>query len=354
MKLTWKQIILTCLGISVLPVAFFNALHYFTGQSNYKNTEEYYTFWEHIGLDMSFSFLVTFSICVTTFRSFPIFERKLPWDSTPAIKRVVIELLYITFVAGGIIAGVTLIYYHSFYSWDTEINLNAVLFTNVATAVIITIVTSSIYEAVMFFRSWKKSVITAEQLAKENIQSQFQSLKNQVNPHFLFNSLNALSSLVHTDPDKAEQFIDEFARIYRYVLDVKERNVVELKEELRFLESFMFLQQIRFGDHLQMQLEIDAAQLHDFLPPLALQELIENAIKHNEVSGVRPLKVSISSEKGWLTVSNPLQPRKEEVQSTGTGLKNLRERYHLFADKTPEFKSNGKSYTARLPLIEAE
>jgi hypothetical protein len=171
---------------------------------------------------------------------------------------------------------------------------------------------------------------------------------------FPINSLNALSALVHSDPDKAEEFIDEFAKIYRYVLEVKEQNVVSLKAELGFLDSFMFLQKIRFGDNLKLEKTVPAAMMEYFLPPLALQELIENAIKHNEVSGQRPLTISVQVIDDVLMVANPLQPRKELVQSTGTGLTNLKARYNLFGNKVPAFVEEDSQFIARLPLIEGE
>lgn len=353
MKITLTQALMICAGIALVPVAFFNVYHYLAA-SPLPDHKACYNLGESILIDYAFSLSVTFSICITSAKSFPFFNKKWPWSETNAVKRIVYESLYLIVLSGSLMAGITLIFYYSFYSHVDSLNLPQELFANVMTAVIITVITASIWEAVALFKSWRESELVAERLSKEHIQSQFQTLKNQVNPHFLFNSLNALSSLVHSDPDKAEQFIDEFAKIYRYVLDVKERKFVELKEELRFLESFMFLQQIRFGDHLRLELEVDAARLHDFLPPLALQELIENAIKHNEVSGQHPLTIRVESKDGSLEVSNGLQPRKEDVASTGTGLKNLKERYRLFADKEPEFVATSKQYIAKLPLIEAE
>ena len=185
----------------------------------------------------------------------------------------------------------------------------------------------SVAEGIFFFNQWKNSMVRTERLERENMQSQLEVLKSQVNPHFLFNSLNVLSSLVHTNANKAEEFIDEFASIYRYILNIQEQTVVSLREELHFLDSYVFLQKIRFKEGLKLQLHIEAEQLDNCLPPLSLQMLVENAIKHNVVGKEKPLKVRIYTKNNFLFVVNNLQIRSNKPQGTGMGLKNLRERY---------------------------
>ncbi len=133
-----------------------------------------------------------------------------------------------------------------------------------------------------FLFNWKQAAINAEKLQRENLSARYENLKSQVNPHFLFNSLNALTNLVYEDQDKAVKFIKQLSDVYRYVLDTRDREVVKLEEELKFLQSYIFLQQIRFGDKLKIDVHLNGTR--SFVAPLSLQMLIENAIKHNEVS----------------------------------------------------------------------
>lgn len=219
--------------------------------------------------------------------------------------------------------------------------------------IIMTVIVTLFEEGRFFFGEWKRELIRSEQLKKEMIESQYEALKNQVNPHFLFNSLNSLTALVHKDPDKAVEFISEFSKTYRYVLEVSGKVVVELDRELDFLQSYFFLQKIRFGENMVIEINIPSAKLNLFVPPLSLQLLAENAIKHNEISLAKPLHIFVSTEENFLVVKNDLQLRDEPVDSTGIGLANLRSRYETISELIPSFSANGKFFIARIPLIEA-
>ncbi len=190
-----------------------------------------------------------------------------------------------------------------------------------------------------------------EQLAKENISSLYNALKNQVNPHFLFNNLSILSALIHYDTEKSEQFIHAFSDTYRYVLELKDENLVPLERELAFLDNYYFLQKIRFGNNLifAQNIPIEAIQYH--IPPLALQLLFENAIKHNIVSKKQPLHIHLYLENKQLIFKNNYQKRTDSPVSTGIGLKNLTERYLLINTTSPTFVIENGEYKAKLPLI---
>ncbi len=188
---------------------------------------------------------------------------------------------------------------------------------------------------------------------KENLQSQFEVLKSQINPHFMFNSLNVLSGLINSDVAKAQLFIDEFSQIYRYVLETIEQTVVTLGKELDFMRSYLFLQQIRYGESLTYSVDIIAGQLQLLVPPLSLQVLLENAMKHNIVNEEKPLKIEIYSKGNFLIIKNPIQP-KISGTSTGLGLKNLIKRYALISKLEPEFKVENNYYIAKIPLIKVE
>jgi sensor histidine kinase YesM len=190
-------------------------------------------------------------------------------------------------------------------------------------------------------------------LEKENLLTQYEVLKNQVNPHFLFNSLNTLSSLIRTKPGNAVRFVEEFADLYRYVLDVHDKYVIEIQKELGFIESYIYLQKIRYGDNLDVRTDVESNHLKNLVMPLSLQILIENAIKHNEISEKFPLKINILSDNDFIVVTNKIKLI-ENRHSNGLGLKNLKLRYEGITDLVPEFYVENNTYIAKIPIIKAD
>lgn len=190
------------------------------------------------------------------------------------------------------------------------------------------------------------------ELQKTNLQSQFEVLKQQVNPHFLFNSLNVLASLIKVDPDLAESFTEKLSKVYRYVLENKEKDMVSLVTEMDFINSYIFLLNIRFKGKIFVKINLDDIRQEMMILPMALQILIENAIKHNTFSRTEPLNIDISVDRdSFLVVKNNLRLRESYVQSTGIGLANIINRYRLITDKEPVFEKTDKSFVARIPLI---
>lgn len=199
-----------------------------------------------------------------------------------------------------------------------------------------------------FLLEWRASIVEVERFKSESLRAQYESLKNQVNPHFLFNSLNALSSLVYDDQDKAVEFIRKLSLVYRYVLDHKDMELVPVKDELAFLENYIFLQQIRFGENLQVNIQKSSES--GMIPPVSLQILVENAIKHNVVSTKRPLTVEISITESAATVRNNLQ-LKTETDSTGIGLSNLRARYAYLSEQPVVIDQSANHFAVTLPIL---
>ncbi len=188
-------------------------------------------------------------------------------------------------------------------------------------------------------------------LERENIHAQFEILKNQINPHFLFNSMNILSALIPTNPDKALSFTRKFSKLYRSMLDLKPQPVISLREELDFVNTYIYLQKMRFEDSLQVNVNISNDKMTYVLPPFALQILVENTVKHNVVSEDTPLKVNIFDEGEYLYVSNNLQRRGYVEDSTGLGLKNLKERYKMITEAPVLLQSKEDIFLAKIPLI---
>jgi sensor histidine kinase YesM len=189
-------------------------------------------------------------------------------------------------------------------------------------------------------------------LQKENLQSQFEVLKQQVNPHFLFNSLNVLTSLIRVDPTTAEKFTVQLSKVYRYVLENKEKDLVTLATEMDFLKAYIYLLEIRFADKVTIKSSIAERDAELLVVPLALQLLIENAIKHNTFSRKRPLTIELFIDgERMLHVVNNLQNRETQMLSTGVGLANISKRYALLAERQPVFEISGDRFVAKIPLM---
>lgn len=212
------------------------------------------------------------------------------------------------------------------------------------------LVTSSCYIIHLIGRQ-QLVIIENEQLHAENILNQFEALKNQLNPHMLFNSLNTLQSLVRENQDKAQEYIQELSHVLRYTLQSNEFQSVSLREEMNFTSAYMFLLKMRFENNLQFNVQIDSAYEAYQLPPMAIQLLIENAVKHNEISCRKPLLISISTDKnGQLSVTNLIQPKWTKSSGTGIGLPNLIKRYRLLFKEEIQITED-KYFTVRIPLI---
>lgn len=218
-------------------------------------------------------------------------------------------------------------------------------------ATVVTIIISLFMHGRSFLMEWKQSALDAEKLKRENVTARYESLKNQVNPHFLFNSFNALTNLVYENQDLAAKFIKQLSEVYRYVLDTRDRELVSKDEELKFLESYLFLQKIRFGDNLQISVQLEGVST--FFPPLVLQMLIENAVKHNIIAAEQPLVIKIYSSDKYIVVENKLQRKKIRTEeSAGVGLSNIRLRYEFLSDTKVEVEESSDKFIVRLPVIE--
>ena len=193
----------------------------------------------------------------------------------------------------------------------------------------------------------------SQRLEKENIETLYNSLKQQVNPHFLFNSLSVLSSLIHYDIKKADAFIEHFSDIYRYVLEMNQYKLVSLQQEMSFLDSYLFLQRIRFGENINVKSSIDKETALQQIPPLSLQLIFENILKHNVISSEYPMSIEIKIEEGWLIIKNSLK-EKPGQNSSGVGIPNLKEKYKLLNASPPLFLNKGDHFQVRLPLLKTK
>lgn len=268
------------------------------------------------------------------------------WHKEP-ITRLVAGLVGMVVYTLGIVY-LLLIVFESFFGFEVGDRLDFTFLSTIS----ITLVISMFMTGRSFLSSWRQSAIDAERLQKESVKAQYESLKNQVNPHFLFNSLNALTNLVYQDPDKAAKFIKQLSEVYRYVLDSRDKEVVSLQEELNFLQSYIFLQQIRYGDKLKM--EVDIPSPAGQVAPLALQLLIENAIKHNVIAEEHPLAIRIFINDGFIVVENNLQKKSILTEGTsGLGLENIKRRYEFLSTEKVRVEEGHSSFKVSVPILKS-
>lgn len=234
-------------------------------------------------------------------------------------------------------------------------NVRAHYVSNIVFGLAITFFVLLIMEGAYFFTLWRDSLTRVQRMEKQQLQAQLDQLKAQVQPHFLFNSLNTLSAMLEIEKDipRAIRFIDEFSLLYRRILENKDVHIVTLEEELRFVDAYLLLQKERFASALEVSIDIEDTDREKYILPMAIQELLENAIKHNRMSRSEPLKIRITSELHHLCISNPNQPKAHAPASTGTGLSNLDKRLRLIGAPVMSVEK-GSTFRVCMPLLTAE
>lgn len=214
-------------------------------------------------------------------------------------------------------------------------------------------VVSLSYEAFYFFDKWKETFRLNEELKNRQIRTQYEVLQNQMSPHFLFNSLNTLTTIIAEDPKSAIKFTEKLSEVYRYILHNKERELVTLRDEVEFAKAYMFLLSIRYPENLTVDYRVEEKSLDMNLPPLTLQMLLENAIKHNVISKSKPLKVEVYVENGKsVIVRNNLQVKETMAKGTKTGLENIKKRYGILGGLEINVLADATNFMVTVPLID--
>lgn len=216
----------------------------------------------------------------------------------------------------------------------------------------ISVILSLAFTAVGFFKAWKSALITAGELKAEMMAYKYESLRNQLNPHFLFNSFNVLSDLVYADQAMAVKFIQQMSDLFRYVLDSRDKELVPLAEELEFMRSFTYLLKTRFEEKLDIVIDMQVVP-GEHIVPMTLQLLVENAVKHNEVSEAFPLTIRIRKNEDYLEVENTMRIKSVGEDSKSTGLKNIEQQFSFFTDKLIEIKNMNGKFLVRVPIIKS-
>ncbi|MEI8085530.1 MAG: histidine kinase [Paludibacter sp.] len=274
---------------------------------------------------------------------------KYPWESMP-IKHLIIEVLLILLL-------LTLyIFISAFFLCFKDSSSISIVFQShiieIIFTILITFLITTIHEAVFFYQQWKLNFSKSISLEKDNLEARYNALKAQVNPHFLFNSLNSLMSLLDNHPT-AEKYVQDLSEYLRYVLLSNSKEEVTLQEELEHLEKFFHLQKLRFEENLTVEIIIQPTSLPLHIPPLALQMLVDNCIKHNIISAKNPLNIKIFDDGKSITVQNNLQTKHTE-ESTGQGLKNIEGRYRFISNEPIKIVKDDKQFSVTIPLITNE
>ncbi|TMU56980.1 2TM domain-containing protein [Flagellimonas algicola] len=218
-------------------------------------------------------------------------------------------------------------------------------------ALLITIVISVFFHAFYFYRNWQEKRVKEQKIIAGSASARFDALKNQLDPHFLFNSLNVLTSLIEEDPSQAQKFTTSLSKVYRYVLEQKNKDLVTVDEELNFARTYVRLLKMRFEDSIVFDIPEKSSIPEAKIVPLSLQLLLENAVKHNVVTAAKPLHIKVEEKAGTLMVSNNLQEKQVVKKGSGVGLQNIKQRYSILTDRAVEIGKTKLKFSVALPML---
>lgn len=306
--------------------------------------DEFLKLSQHFLLSVFFSTVLTLTfwegnryIIIRMRRLFPEYSQTSKRIAAEAVLAVA-YVFFVTFVLNEI-------YYKPVYNVS-------VLAIGFRVSIVPTVIVYLVYEAVYFFDAWKMNVRKTESLMRENVQSQLEVLKNQLDPHFLFNSMNTLAALIDDENTAAQDYLERLSDVYRYVLVSRNKNTVLLSDELAFVDAYVYLNKIRFRDNLQVIKQLSSTAMARYITPLSLQMLIENAIKHNAASREHPLRIEIREEPGeYLVVENNISAKTILEKSTRVGLQNIINRYSLLTERQVEISRSEEKFIVKIPLL---
>ena len=311
-------------------------------------TNNFYTSWE---LLLSYAFFIIIALLIGKGNVWLLYYiRKYNVELYDNYLRIVLTYFVANIVYS---ASVSLF---ALYGWQWLSRENQLSHTSILLGCLFVVITvlfiNNVFEIILLRREMEYNRVRAQKMEVAKVEAELEALKSQIDPHFIFNSLNTLSYLITREPQSARLYNDTLAKVYRYILSNKEKDLVLLKEELEFISNYFYLLKIRFSDAVNMVIEISDIASEDYLiPPISLQTLVENAIKHNEFNDAHPLDIRIAISTNHVIIRNPVRPKEQSAPSNKIGLNNLDNRYKLITRKNIVVENNYKHFSVKLPIL---
>lgn len=298
---------------------------------------------------MGYGYFIFIAYCIWEGNRWLLFKQRenMTWFGNPVRKLTMLVAANVFYTAPVTVALISFWYR---FSGIGPIDWGVVQLVALANVICVIFVTHA-YETVFLIKERQTDLLAFEQLERARIESELEILKSQIDPHFMFNSLNTLSYLIEHDQERALQFNESLSDVYRYILMNKQKELVTLQEEITFANNYFVLVQIRFGLGVKLSMEAGTNLEDKLLAPISLQLLLENAVKHNEFTEERPLRITLVVREGWVQVSNNVQP-KVVRDSSRIGLRNLQERYRLLMGKEVVVEQSEAEFTVKLPYLQ--
>ncbi|WP_231374015.1 histidine kinase [Aureivirga marina] len=302
------------------------------------------------GKEFLMFFLYCFVLTVVNMSFFDYLDIKTPFKKSPK-KRILFGFF------GALVISLVVLYVLNFFSFVYIYghSISSFFEQNIRVPLvygaIVTINVNLIFHIIYFYKKNSENKIKESKIVEKTSKAQFESLKSQLDPHFLFNSLNVLTSLIGENPRKAEKFTTKLSKVYRYVLEQRNKELVPVSEELKFAKTYLDLLKMRFEDAIISEIPTEISQPDLKIVPLSLQLLLENAIKHNVVTTETPLKITIREENGYLIIDNNFNPKKIVEKGTKVGLQNIKDRYALLSNTRVEINQNDKKFEVKIPML---
>ena len=311
-------------------------------------TNRRYTNWE---LLLSYAFFISIAILIWKGNvRFLYYIRKYNVELYDDYFRIVLTYLIVNVLYSAIVSTAGL-YVWNWLSRETSLGHTSILLASLFVVISVLFI-NNIFEIILLRKEMEYNRMRAQKMEVAKVEAELEALKSQIDPHFIFNSLNTLSYLITSEPLSAKLYNDTLAKVYRYILSNKEKDLVLLREELEFISNYFYLLKIRFSEAVNMVIEIMDLNSEDYLiPPISLQTLVENAIKHNEFSEMHPLDIRIAISTNYVVIRNPVRPKEASAPSNKIGLNNLDNRYKLITRRNIVIENNFKYFTVRLPIL---
>ncbi|MFD2726798.1 histidine kinase [Hyunsoonleella rubra] len=339
MKASIKKIIITfIIGCVVYLIAQF----LYDG-FDYKDANEFF-------IEFSFYQLYAFVLGYSNMYFFDYMER-FNWNKNNPLKRIIAGVIgstVLTLAGLFLLRAGTYVFYLG-YTFDEFLSNEK--FGYYKFGMWITLAIVGVFHVIYFYNRFQQNRIKEQKVIAGTASAKFDALKNQLDPHFLFNSLNVLTSLIEENPNQAQKFTTSLSKVYRYVLEQKNKELVTVDEELQFARTYMSLLKMRFEDSIVFTLPDRAQNPESKVVPLSLQLLLENAVKHNMVMSSKPLHIKIYEEDGFLVVENNLQPKQIVKKSSGVGLSNIMQRYSLLTQRKINIDKGANQFAVAIPML---